>query len=98
MRLLFSQEAKQEFDTAKRYYEMQLTGLGREFHDEVRAALRRIVAWPLACPIERGDIRRAVLSRFPYKLMYSIEADHVYVIAVAHQHRKPDYWTDRLDP
>jgi hypothetical protein len=30
-----------------------------------------------------------------YKLMYSVEKDHVLVIAVAHQHRKPDYWIGR---
>lgn len=34
---------------------------------------------------------------FPYKLMYAVESDHIYVIAVAHQHRKPDYWTTRSD-
>ena len=38
-----------------------------------------------------------ILSRFPYKLLYSVEADHLYVIAVAHLHRAPDYWVDR-DP
>jgi len=30
--------------------------------------------------------------KFPYKLLYSVEKDHVLVIAIAHQHRKPDYW------
>jgi len=30
-----------------------------------------------------------------YELLYSIEKDHLFVIAVAHQHRKPDYWLER---
>ena len=51
--------------------------------------------WPLSSPIERGDIRRLVLTRFPYKLLYSIEPDHLYVLAVAHQHRRPSYWVGR---
>ncbi len=42
------------------------------------------------------DIRRLVLRRFPYKLLYTVQADHVFVVAVAHQHRNPGYWTDRL--
>jgi toxin ParE1/3/4 len=41
---------------------------------------------------------RATLSRFPYKLLYAIEADYIYLIAVAHQHRKPDYWIGRDTP
>lgn len=46
---------------------------------------------------EFEDVRRVVLKRFPYKLLYSVETDHLYVIAVAHQHRKPGYWHDRIE-
>jgi toxin ParE1/3/4 len=57
--------------------------------------VRCIQAWPLACKIEVADIRRVVLSRFPYELLYSVEADYIYVIAVAHQHRLLQYWLGR---
>jgi len=95
MRVIFSPEARQEFEEAERYYERQLLGLGTRFRAEVRSALSRIRAWPLACPCERGDIRRMTMSRFPYKLLYSVEVDHIYIIAVAHQHREPTYWVAR---
>lgn len=95
MRVLFSPEARQEFEEAERYYNHQAPRLGDEFRSEIKAALPRIRTWPLSCPIERGDIRRLTLSRFPYKLLYSVEMDHLYVIAVAHQHRAPDYWIER---
>lgn len=95
MRVIFSPEAKREFEEAEGYYEQQQPGLGSRFRAEVRAALPLVWAWPLACPVESGEIRRLTLSRFPYKLLYSVESDHVYVIAVAHQHRRPDYWTGR---
>ena len=36
-----------------------------------------------------------ILSRFPYKLLYSIEPDSLFIIAVAHMHRAPYYWIDR---
>ena len=98
MRVVFSKEARQEFEEAEKYYNLQVPQLGSRFHDEVRAALPRIRTWPLSCPIERGDIRRLILTRFPYKLMYSIEHDHIYIIAVAHQHREPTYWIERRLP
>ena len=98
MRATFSPEARLEFEDAERYYNEQLLGLGERFRAEVRLALSRVRAWPLSYPCERGDIRRLILTRFPYKLLYSVEADHIYVIAVAHQHREPNYWVGRVDP
>lgn len=95
MRVLFSSEARDEFAEAERYYEEQSPGLGARFRDEVRVAIRRVRTWSLSNPIERGDIRRLILTRFPYKLLYSIEPDHLYVLAVAHQHRRPSYWLGR---
>jgi hypothetical protein len=64
---------------------------------ELRNFLSRLSRTPLAFPVERGDIRRLILARFPYKLLYSIESDYIYVIAVAHRRRSPDYWIDRID-
>lgn len=96
MRVIFSPEARLEFEDAERYYDRQLAGLGGRFRAEVISALLRIRAWPLSCPVERGEIRRLLLSRFPYKLLYSVEDDHIYVTAIAHQHRQPDYWIDRI--
>ena len=53
MRVLFSPEARLEFDEAERYYNLQLEGLGARFRAEVRAALPRIQRWPLSAPAER---------------------------------------------
>ena len=97
MKLIFSPEARREFEEAERYYACQAPGLGSEFRKSVKEALPRIRTWPLSCPVERGEIRRLTLSRFPYKLLYSVESDHLYVIAVAHQHREPNYWGNRAD-
>lgn len=95
MRVLFAPEAKAEFDEGVRYYALQVPGLGKRFRDEVRDAAERIRCWPLSAPVERGEIRRQILSRFPYKLLYTVEVDHLYVIAVAHLHRAPGYWSER---
>lgn len=95
MRILFAPEARAEFDSAERYYEQQVPGLGLRFRHEVRAALQRLRRWPLAAPVERGEVRRLLLSRFPYKLLYAVEPQGIYVLAVAHQHRAPEYWVGR---
>ena len=95
MPIKFSPQARAEFKDGEAYYEQQVLGLGGCFRTEVREALVRIRRWPLAAPLERGDVRRMVLSRFPYKILYSIEPDCLYIIALAHQHRAPAYWADR---
>jgi plasmid stabilization system protein ParE len=95
MRVIFTRIARQELDDAVRYYELEYSGLGHRFKEEVRKATLRIAEYPRAWSLERGDVRKFLLHKFPYKLMYSVEEDYILIIAVAHQHRKPDYWVDK---
>ncbi|WP_133510933.1 type II toxin-antitoxin system RelE/ParE family toxin [Candidatus Thiosymbion oneisti] len=95
MRVIFSKYAKLELEDAACFYELKFGGLGRKFEEEVKKAVKRISEYPKAWSTERDDIRKYLLHKFPYKLLYSIEADHIFIIAVSHQHRKPDYWIDR---
>jgi plasmid stabilization system protein ParE len=97
MKVIFAKLAKQELDDAVRFFELQTPGLGRRFRAEVKKAAIRITEYPEAWSIERGEIRKSLLHKFPYKLLYSIEKDHIFIIAVAHQHRKPDYWVGRTE-
>lgn len=94
MKVIFSALAAKELRDARGYYELEFTGLGARFSADVQAAIARIVRYPAAWNVERGEIRRCLLQRFPYKVLYSVEPDHIFVIAIAHQHRKPDYWVD----
>ncbi len=94
-RVIFTRIATQELEDAVRFYELEYVGLGRKFKEEVRKTALRVAKYPKAWSIERGEVRKCLLHKFPYKLMYSVEADYILVIAVAHQHRKPDYWIDR---
>jgi plasmid stabilization system protein ParE len=94
MKVIFSIIAKQELDDAVLYYDLEYQGLGKRFKEEVRNTAKRITDYPHAWSVERGEIRKCMLHKFPYKLLYSIEKDHIFIIAVAHQHRKPDYWID----
>jgi plasmid stabilization system protein ParE len=95
MRVIFAGIARQELEDAVCFYEREYSGLGRRFKEEVRKAALRLAEYPKAWSIERGEVRKCLLHKFPYKLLYSVEEDHILVIAIAHQHRKPDYWVDR---
>lgn len=95
MKVIFSKYAKLELEDATYFYELEFEGLGYRFKKEVKKAVKRISEYPKAWSVECGDIRKCLLHKFPYKLLYSIEKDHIFIIAVAHQHRKPDYWIDR---
>ena len=95
MRVVFTSLAAQELRDATAFYEMEIAGLGERFEGEVKAAISRIVRHPKAWPVERGEVRRCLLPRFPCKVLYSQEDDHLLIIALAHQHRRPDYWVDQ---
>lgn len=88
--------ARLEFDEAQVFYEMEQSGLGARFEDEIRHSLLRIRQYPQAWPSEHKEIRRYIVHKFPYKILYSIQDDKIVVLAFAHLHRKPDYWIDRI--
>lgn len=92
MKIIFSKFAKDELNDAIAFYETELAGLGLLFKEEIRSSISRIKEHPEAWSIEQGDVRKALLHRFPYKILYSIEKDHIIMLAIAHQHRKPNYW------
>lgn len=95
MRVVFSKYAKLELEDAVRFYDLQHAGLGDRFKVEVKKAALRIAEYPTAWSSESGEVRKCLLHKFPYSLLYSIESDHIFIIAVAHQHRKPNYWVER---
>lgn len=95
MKVIFARLAKLELDDAVVYYELEHSGLGANFKKEVQKNIERIKKFPQASTIEKGEIRKSLLHKFPYKILYSIESDHIFIIALAHQHRKPDYWVER---
>ena len=95
MQLIFLALARDELAEAKRFYNRQQQGLGEFFEREAHSAARLILERPLAWQIEVEPVRRFIFDRFPYKILYIIRAEQIVVIAVAHQHRQPDYCVDR---
>jgi plasmid stabilization system protein ParE len=90
-------EAEAEFETAADFYESRRRGYGERFRAEVAEAFARIRSTPTAFSLhEGGPARRRLLSRFPYGIYYVERDTDVFVLAVMHQHRNPDYWLDRI--
>jgi plasmid stabilization system protein ParE len=88
--------AQQELDDAVAWYNEQATGLGQEFLDELDRVVRRAVTFPMSCPEIEPGVRRCLLARFPYGLIYGVDRKTIVVVAVAHLHRKPRYWVGRI--
>ena len=96
MRVRFLRTAQFEVDDAVAWYDSQSPNLGIQFLDDIDRAIRRIAAYPLSSvEIEQG-LRRCLLSRFPYGIIYGIDSKTIIVVAVAHLHREPRYWIDRI--
>jgi len=96
MRRLFTRpRAQLDAEEAATWYESRRLGLGLLFLDELDSVLRRITAFPLQFPAIHRTVRRALLNRFPYAVYFAATDEEVSVIAVLHQHRRPDTWKDR---
>ena len=96
MRVRFIAPANIELDEALRYYDYQLTGLGFRVFQEVDAAIERIRFMPEAWTKIGKRTRRCMLKNFPYALFYIAEADEILITAVAHLHRNPEQYKDRV--
>lgn len=95
MNIEFLPLAKLELDDAIKYYELQLEDLGKRYKEEVRTSINRISIFPKAWTVIRPNIRKCVMHKFPYNILYSIQENTILIIAIAHHHRQPDYWIDR---
>ena len=95
-KLTFHEEADEEVIEAARYYEERAFGLGVSFLDEIENTIEKISANPEAYQLVSDEVRHKPLRRFPYSLLYVIEATIIRVVAVAHQKQRPGYWQYRL--
>lgn len=92
----FHPDAEEEFNKAIEYYEEIEAGLGYDFAVEVYSTIQRSVAYPKAWSILEGEIRRSLVRRFPYGVLYSEGQEGLFIVAVMNLHRDPDYWKRRM--
>ena len=92
----FHPEAVVELNQAVEYYEDCAKGLGLDFAIEINSTIERILSHPQAWAILKDDVRRCLVRRFPYGILYSIESEEILILAVMNQHKEPEYWKNRI--
>ena len=94
-RLEVQRLAERELNEAAQYCDLENPGLGSSFLEEVDRCLESIEAHPEAGAILRDSVRRRLLRRFPYALLYKIKPDTIRILAVMNLKRRPTYWVGR---
>ena len=94
--IVFLDEARAEFDESADWYQRQRAGLGAEFIARVQDVLDGISAMPRMHPVIYQDIRRAVVKKFPFTVLYQVEVDYLLIVAVFHSKRDPSIWKSRV--
>jgi plasmid stabilization system protein ParE len=91
----FHPEAEAEFISAAVYYEDRAEGLGLAFISAVERAYQRILEYPEIGRRFGRRLRRVLVPGFPYGLLYRVEPQRIFIVAVAHLRRRPGYWRSR---
>ncbi len=94
--ITFHEDARAELAEASHFYEDRVPGLGQALIDDVEKSVREILEHPNACERVSKNLRRKVLKRFPYGLIYAVGTNHIRIMAIAHHKRRPEYWRYRL--
>jgi hypothetical protein len=76
------------------YYESRETGLGVRFRDEVAAVVKWVEEHAEIPRLRRKGYRRVNLRIFPHYIAYVIRTDQIWIVAVAHAHRRPEFWLE----
>lgn len=74
MKIRFLKPAQFELEDAVAWYDSHSVGLGTQFLDDLDRTVRRIVAYPFSSPEIEPGLRRCLLSRFPYGIIYGVPA------------------------
>lgn len=94
-RVTFHRLAERELNDAAKYYEIECRGLGSSFIQEADRCLRLIDKHPEAGAALHGAVRRRLLRRFPFALLYKLSVDGVRILTVMNLKRHPTYWVGR---
>jgi hypothetical protein len=95
-RIRFHELAGKELLDTRDYYDDLVYRLGEKFVIEVERCLNIIRTNPLAYPVIKQNVRKAVVIKFPFSILYRVNDDVIYILAIMHQKRNPKYWVERI--
>ena len=96
MEVIFRPAAEQELREAHDWYEARESGLGTEFVRSVDACVQMIRRQSEIFPVIYKRVRRGVLRRFPYSVLYFSLADRIIIVSIFHSSRDPKSWQRRV--
>lgn len=82
--------AEEEFDISIAWYEKKREGYGEEFRATIEDYFERIAERPEWFTRVRGEVRRAVVRRFPFVIHFLIEKGRIVILSVFHTSREPE--------
>ena len=92
MKVEYHRATVTDLNDAVSYYEFERVGFGIEFRSEIYRAIDRIAESPRQYPIVSEDIRRCLINRFPFSILYRITlAETVRVLAIRHHRRRTSF-------
>jgi toxin ParE1/3/4 len=87
--------AREELNETAAYYEASVPGLGEAFLDDVHRAIEIVLENPrIGAPVGKR-LRKSILRRFPFSIVYAARDEEIVVVAVSHHRRRPGYWRGR---
>lgn len=93
--LTIRREAEADISEAFEYYESCRPNLGSDFLLCIEGSLSRIQKNPEQYQKVYKRIHRALVTRFPYGIYYTVVETNVVVLAVVHARRNPEHWRNR---
>lgn len=96
MRVKFHPHARAELRAARNWYHERSPLSAIAFAQTVQSAISRIKDAPNTFPVSDHGTRKCVLQRFPFNIFYRAGETEIVIVAVAHQKRRPGYWSSRM--
>lgn len=93
--LVLTEKAEADLLETRDWYDAQRFGLGNEFIFAVDACFANIEAMPDAFVVTHGDVRRALLKKFPYAVLFRVADEEILIVGCLHTSRDRSSWEER---
>ena len=96
MKAVFLHDARIEMLDAAKFYKTRQAGLGDQYLDAIDRAVDNVEQFPRRWPLIGKGVRRRLVGRFPYGILYRVSRREIAIVAIMHLSRRPGYWGYRL--
>ena len=97
MKSRLTPEAELDLIEAIRWYDTRDEELGDDLLRRVYQCIASLEKNPRLYPTVYRQMRRALVRRFPYQILYEVESKQIIIYAIFHSARDPEVWKRRID-